>query len=231
MTPDMAFECLLVSHDPQVLCTLHHVLDNLSICTKLCLSPSMALNAVREGSTDLVVIDCDEDSSASELLSEIQKCDVVRKRTVVAVSTFERPIPGAQLVIRKPVTAESGAQSLSRVYSRMVQDHRRHARYALMTPVVATDSQQRCLPITITNIGDGGVGLSTRETVKIGEILSFQILLPDASRAIYVEARVLWTREYGISGCEFLHIPPVDLDILHDWLKSKCQIKKPLLML
>ena len=80
----------------------------------------------------------------------------------------------------------------------------------------------------ITNIGDGGIGLSTKEEIALGDVLSAHILLPGARRTIYIEVRVLWTRPYGVAGCEFLRIPPVDLDILHDWLKRKCQIKKPL---
>lgn len=231
MTPDMAFECLLVSRDPSVVCTLNRALDNLSISTKVCFSPSKALGELRSGSTDLVVIDWEDASSASELLNEIQKVDSVRKKTVVAVSPLDRYIPGTHMVLTKPVTAESGAKSLKLIYVRMLQDHRRHARYAVMTPVIATESENRFLPVTVTNIGDGGIGLSSREEVKVGGMLSFRLLLPNARRAIYIEARVLWTREYGTFGCEFARIPPIDLDILHDWLKSKCKIKKPLLAL
>jgi CheY-like chemotaxis protein len=228
MTPDMAFECVLVSRDPNVVCVLNPVLDNLSISVKLCLSPAKALNVLTEGSTDLVVIDWEEDLSASELLNEIQRRDLAPKQTVVAVSTSDR-IPGADLVLRKPITPESGAESLKRVYSRLLQDHRRHARYALMTPVIATASDNRLLAVTITNIGDGGIGLRTRERVTIGDVLSFPLSFPTARRAIYIEARILWTRDYGTAGCEFLRIPPLDLDILHDWLKAKCRIKKPLI--
>jgi len=231
MTPDMAFECLLVSRDPQVVCAVNHVLDNLSIDTKLCVNSSEALDLLRQGSPDLVVIDWEQDSAAAELLSEIERSNVAQKRTVVAVSAIDRAIPGTHLVLRKPVTSESGADSLKRLYSRMLQDHRRHARYAVMTSVVATDGDDRPLPMTITNIGDGGIGLSTREKISVGDVLAFNLLLPSAVRQIYIEARVLWTRDYGTAGCEFVHIPPVDLDILHDWLKQKCQVKRPLVAL
>jgi hypothetical protein len=227
MTPDLAFECLLVSRDPQVICTLNRALDNLAISTIHCLSPSKALTELRVSSADLVVIDWDEDRSASDLLYEIQKSDIARKKTVLAVSSVERRIPGTHFLLKKPVTPEAGAQSLKIIYSRMLQDYRRYARYAVMTPVIATTDNNHLVPVTVTNIGDGGIGLSSKEKLSIGDILSFRILLPAARRAIYVEARVLWTREYGVSGCEFVRIPPVDVDILHEWLKSKCQIKKP----
>ncbi len=231
MTPDMAFECLLVSRDSQVVCTLNRVLDDLAICTKHCYSASQAFSELMGSSIDLVVIDWEEERSAIEFLDRLNTLGGTRRRTVVAVSTSDCCVPGAYLVLRKPVTAESGAQSFKVVYSRMLQDHRRHARYVVMTPVIATRGQNQLVPVTITNIGDGGVGLSTAERLTIGDMLTFRLSLREARRAIYIEARVLWTRDYGISGCEFVRIPPADLDILHGWLKSKCQIKPPLFKL
>jgi hypothetical protein len=230
VTPDMAFECLLISRDPSVVSPLNHVLQDLSISTKICVSHSKVLDELRTGSTDLVVIDWVDDNSSSKLLSDIRECDVVQKKTLVAVSSLDRPIPGAHMVLTKPITTESGAKGLKFVYDLMLRDHRRHARYAVMVPVLITDGENRLLPVRITNIGDGGIGLSTNERLTIGDVLSCRVLLPGARRAIYMEARVLWTREFGIAGCEFVRIPPLDLDILHEWLKNKCQVKKPLVV-
>ena len=95
--------------------------------------------------------------------------------------------------------------------------------------LIAADDSSRAIPVTITDIGQGGVGLNTKKTLMIGDELSFRMLLPGEKRDIFVQARVLWTREFGSVGCEFLRIPPVDLDILQDWLKRKSQIKKPLI--
>jgi CheY-like chemotaxis protein len=229
MTADMAFKCLVVSPDPDVVCAVNKVLENLSISTDVCFTPSKAADRLMEGSTDLIVVDW-EDSTA-DLLSKIQKTGYRQKPTVVAVSTVGQPVPGAHLMLHKPVTGESCAHSLKIAYFRMLRDHRRHARYAVMTSVTAEDQNHRSVPVTITDIGDGGVGLMTRELLAIGDVLSFRLWLPKADRSIYVEARVLWTRQYGAAGCEFLRIPPVDLSILHDWLKGKCRIKQPLLLL
>ena len=175
----------------------------------------------------LVVIDWEE-ADSDALVDDMQKSDPAQKRTVVAITTLDRHIPGTHLVLRKPVTPESGTKSLKMAYSRMLQDYRRHVRYALMSAVMATDENNRLMSAMITDIGDGGIGLSSKQELSLGNVLSMHVLLPDARRAIYIEARVLWTRPYGIAGCEFLRIPPIDLDILHDWLKRKCQIKKPL---
>ena len=224
MTPDLAFECVLLSRDPNVVVTLNHVLDNLSISTKLCLTYSKALEVLKEGSTDLLVVDCEDSESASQLLHDVSR----RRQTVVAVTAAGGSISGAHFVLTKPITAESSARSFRQVYSLMVRDYRRQMRYAVMLPVIARNRNNRLFPVTVTNIGDGGIGLSTQEEISVGDVLSLHLPLPDARRAIYIEARILWTRDYGVSGGEFVRIPPADLDILHDWLKHKCQVKKPL---
>jgi PilZ domain len=229
MTSDMAFECLLISRDAQVVGTLSRTLDKLSIKTNLCLSATKAICILKKRGTELVVIDWEEeDNSAFNLLSQIHNADAVRRSTIVAVSTRDGAIPGAHFVLRKPLTPQASADALRRAYSLMLRDHRRHARYPLMIPVIATVSTNCLRPVTITNIGDGGFGLSTEEVPQVGETLSLRLLLPGATRAIYIEARVLWTRDNRTAGCQFLRIPPIDLDILNDWLKLECQVKKPL---
>lgn len=226
MTPEMSFECLLVSKDPTVVSPLNRVLDTLSISTRICLSANRALREL-SGNTDLVVIDWVEDS-ASELLNDIRQSSTAQKKTVVVVSTAGWPLPGTHMVLKKPVTVESGAKGLKIIYARMLQDHRKHARYAVMVPVLARGAENQIIPVTITDIGDGGVGIMTRETITKGDVLSFYLSLPYARKPIYLEARLLWTREYGTGGCEFVRIPPVDREILQDWLRSKCKVKKPL---
>ena len=225
MTSDMAFECLLISRDPGVVCVMNKLLDHLSISTKVCLSTAKAFDQLAGRNTDLVIVDWDEDSA--ELLTGIRKSNGWRKPTVVAVSPNDCTVRGADIVLPKPVTDKSGARSLKAAYSRMLYDHRRHTRYALMSKVMARDERDRSLEMTILDIGDGGVGISTKEQFTVGDVLCFRLLLPGADRTIYIQARVQWTREYGAIGCEFLRIPPVDLNILHDWLTSKNQIKKP----
>jgi len=226
MTSDMAFECLLVSRDPSVVSIMNKLLEDLSISTNVCLSASNAVDHLSEGSTDLVVVDWDDDSA--DLLHSIQASGNWQKPTIVAVSSQDYSVPGVHVVVRKPVTDASVTKSLKAAYSRMLYDYRRHARYALMRSVQATDQNKRSIDVTITDIGDGGVGLSTREDFAIGDVLCFHLSLPGANRPIYIEARVQWVRNYGALGCEYIRIPPIDLNILHDWLKSKSEIKKPL---
>jgi hypothetical protein len=227
MTAEMAFECLLVSQDTDVLCAMNRALEDLSIYTTVCMTPLRALELLPDSKPDLVVIDWQNEQDASELLREIWN-GKRRKPTVMAISSLGRSIPGAHMVLPRPFTPEFGAKTLRVAYSRMVQDYRRYARYAVMNSLVATDQDNREVPLAITDISQGGVGFRTKEELAAGDVLTFNLSLPRTRKAIHIQARVLWTGAYGSVGCEFLRIPPVDLDILHDWLTAKCQIKKPL---
>jgi hypothetical protein len=229
MTSDMAFECLLLSRDPAVVSTMNKLLGDLSISTNVCFSSSRALDQLSERSTDLIIVDWEDDSA--DLLHRLREFGQWQKPTVVAVSSGDCGAPGVHVVLRKPVTEASGTKSLKAAYSRMLYDYRRHARYALMSSVQAVDDKHRRVDLLITDIGDGGVGLSSKEEFSVGDVLSFHLLLPGAARPIRIEARVQWTRKYGAAGCEYLRIPPADLNILHDWLKNRIQIKKPLVKL
>jgi PilZ domain len=226
MTSDMAFECLLVSRDESLFRTINGILRELSISTSACVTPSRVPDALGRESTDLVVVDC-ELEGARDLLDQIWKVPKKRKPTVLAISSKDLPPGAAHLVIRTPVTPESARKALRAAYYRMMLDYRRTARYTLMMPVIATFNDGRTASVTITDIGDGGVGILCRDPLSMEDTFSFRVWLPGTVRQILLSVKVLWTREHGRGGCEFLRIPPVDLMILHDWLKAKVQIKKP----
>src|SRR5258708_34198081 len=100
----MAFECLLVSRDANVVGMVNKLLDNLSINTNICLSSSKALDQLAKGSADLVIVDWEEDSA--ELVGNIRKSRGWQKPTVLAVSTADDPGTVSDVLLRKAQTPE-----------------------------------------------------------------------------------------------------------------------------
>jgi hypothetical protein len=229
MTPDMAFECLLVSRNPEVVGIMGQILQDLSVHTNICLRASKATDLLAEGSTDLIVIDLEDDDAYLRLLNKASNSGKWGKTTVVAVSEFDRPIPNAHLVVQRPLTAESAAKLLKLAYSKMLQNHRRYTRYALMTSIVATDKNDRAIKMIVTDIGYGGLGLSVRETLTVGDLLACHLRLPGTKKTIDIQVRVLWTRRHGVVGCKFIRVPPQERRILLDWLEHRSRIRKPLI--
>ena len=97
-----------------------------------------------------------------------------------------------------------------------------------MMSIEANDDAGRTIPAILVDIGQGGVGLHVRQGISLGRLLSFRLRLPGMPRDILLEARVLWSREYGRIGCEFGRVPPIDRAILQDWLDQRTQVKRPL---
>ena len=228
MTSEMGFECLLVSHDPAVFGTMDRILQDFSIRTNACPNPSSAANLVAEGGTDLIVIDLESEHS-SDLMHRLYESPMWQKPTILGVSRVDCAVPGVHVMLRACGRREPGVKSLKVAYSRMLRDYRKHTRFARMTPVLATDENHRTVSVTVTNIGEGGVGLTTKEKLAMGSILAFRVPFPGLGSPIHIQARVLWTREYGSVGCEFVGISFGDLQILHAWLESRYRFRKPLI--
>ena len=228
MTPEVAFECLLVSGDAGLRYTMSEVFHNFSIVVENCITTSKACEVFPQRNPDLVAIDWDGDASSS-LLHTIWSSPHRRKPTILGISGDARAIPGAHFILRKPVTSQSATESLKSAYQRMLLDYRLKARFAVMRRLNAQDGEGRNFTVMVTDIGEGGMGLTSKENLTVGDELSLALHLSETRQPIHIQARIIWTREYGTAGCDFLNLPPVDRDILRDWVKAKTQVKKPLI--
>jgi ActR/RegA family two-component response regulator len=226
MTSEMAFECLFISSDAELFRTISAVLSQLSISVQICLSTAKAFDVLRTSKSDLMVIDWKGEESG-ELLQRIWRDAKNKKPTLVAISSDNARIPGAHVVIRKPISQDSAMKSFKAAYRQMVIDHRKNVRHALMLPVTLKTEKGFEVAATVTDLGDGGLGLCCKHAMVVGHEMALQLRLPGTPREVTVHVRVVWTRDFGRVGCEFVRIPPVDLLILHDWLKSKSLVKQP----
>jgi hypothetical protein len=229
MTPELAFECLFISRDPTLYSTIDRVLWNLSITVDHCLRPSEASQVIVKGTHDLVVIEWEGDESSS-LIRTIWNLPKKKKPTTMVISD-EVAVPGGHVTLRKPVTLESGTQSLKTAYARMLLDHRIHARHAVMTNAIANYANGEPFPITVTDISEGGVGIKNSMQIAVGTVLWLKVPLRDAPMPLHLQTRIVWTRGYGTAGCEIVDMPPVDRGVFRDWLKARTRVKKPLIPL
>src|SRR5713226_2282779 len=86
MTPEMAFECVFVSTDMQVLSDVTRLLDRLSVDLKICTSPTRAIEQISRCNADLVVFDWKEDRVGTEFLNAICRSDKKRKPVIVTIA-------------------------------------------------------------------------------------------------------------------------------------------------
>lgn len=227
----MVFEGLLVSQDPQFLSTMNRVLDDFSIKVDFCLRPSQAVSILSERNVDVVVLDWGSDNLALEIVNWMSKARAMRKPTFMALmdramNDDQSKQMGLDFMLRKPLTNEAGTRWMRTAYGKMVRDHRRYTRHGLMKAVSATKDGCRFFAITVVDIGEGGVGLITKENLQTGDTLQFALSLAGEGRSIQVMARVLWTKHDHLAGAEFVGVSQGDLRILDRWLCGRYQFKK-----
>jgi hypothetical protein len=109
----------------------------------------------------------------------------------------------------------------------MLQDFRKHTRFALMAPVLATDENSRHVSLTVTNIGEGGVGLTTK--LAIGSTLCFRITLPGSGMKSPFEHSFYGVAGTASLGANLFHMPQFDVQLFHAWVESRYRIKQPLI--
>jgi len=232
MTPEMAFECVFVSTDKQVLSDVTRLLDRLSVDLKICTSPTRAIEQISRYNADLVVFDWKEDRVGTEFLNAISRSDHKRKPVIVTIADNATTAAsalraGAHVIMHKPITPESGSQSLRSAYSKLVREERRNARVAVMKFVPARTEAGQYLPITVTDVSERGLGFLTKQPVEVGDRFSCDLLLPHMATPIHIEARVIWVQRDNWAGADFERVSAADLRLLYGWLaKRELRVEK-----
>jgi AmiR/NasT family two-component response regulator len=225
MTPELVFECLIVSEDNQTLSLMSQALERLSIDVKRCAAPAEGLELLSKHNVDLVVCDCKGTADESKLLDRVLKGNRKRKPTIlrVAEGTFSgcgTRNSEAHVEILKPLSQESIAQGLKTAYSQMVREERRHARHAIMRRVLGMNTAGKLVAFTISDISERGVGLFSKCKIDAGELLGFDLELTNPTRVIKSEVRVLWMR-HNLAGAVFEGMSDADRESLRYWLTHK----------
>jgi hypothetical protein len=223
VTPEMQFKCLLLCSDEGAFSILQRVLGELFITVDHCLDCATARLSLNDGSHDLAILD-DEGPETSELAYHIQ--DKNKKITVIAIAEYGHPTAWAHFTIPKPLNIGSAIECLSSAYSRMLRDFRVNARHALLQRVFVTGHSGREFFAMISDIGENGFGMKTSEVLQVGEILSVAVSLPGVQSPLEIKARVIWSRDYGIAGCEIVTMPSADRNALRDWIKNQIRATK-----
>lgn len=224
MTPEMQFKCLLVCNDSAVYGPMHRVLQTFPMSVDHYLPGDKSLKALDEQNHDLIVIDC-KDQTYAELLQKLAMLTKKPKPTLVLIGEEELHAGGAHIFLRRPMTDWSAAEAVKCAYGRMLLNHRFHARYAVYECVEAQDRSGEIFQVVVTDIGEGGFGLRATG-LSVGTRLSLRIHPQGLRIPLQIEGQVIWTRDYGVAGCEMLAMPPVDRELLREWLKGRIRVRK-----
>lgn len=220
----MALTSLLVCADAETAQLLSRVLHRLDTRVEACLEPSTARSLVQQKKFDAVVIDCDSEHTAIDLVEHVRNgrnqpavVIVVLDGQSEAAAAFSK---GANFVIHRPVSAESALHSLRAARSMMLREKRTQHRVSVQAEASVSYAAAENVPATLIDLNENGIAiLSDQQLPESGKVY-FQFTLPGSAATIRLSGEVMWQDSWGRVGVRFAQVPQASRRVLNSWLEA-----------
>jgi CheY-like chemotaxis protein len=222
----MALQALLLSRDPEVHRTLRRVLDAANIELEVCNNTDQARMALGRRKYDAVLVDCDDTEKGSEILQELRQGKSNKSCIAFALVHGKTSVQqafeiGANFVLDKPISLERATRSVRAAQGLIMRERRRYHRHLLRaTGAILVDAGAE-LPVSITNISEGGISIECARQLDEGGAARLKFLLPGAKRALEIKGEVMWSNTEGQAGIRFQVLPLEAKKELDSWLERR----------
>ena len=224
----MVLRSLLVCRDPDTLRVFHRALHDLEIEVEVATAASSALESLENSKFDAIIVDCDDVTGGTDVLTRIQQSRSNKWSIAIAVingatnmrAAFEM---GARFALDKPVTVERAVRSLRAAHGFMVTEQRRYFRCAVDTKAYISCGVVKQLPCTVTNVSAGGMAITVREQTSLTSAVDVRFDLPGIRAALEVKGEFAWSDDKGAAGIRFTYVPIDSKRWLGNWLSQQIE--------
>ena len=220
--PIVATQSLLLCRDPDVLCVLRPMLDELGLGPEVCSTPDNALGLLKSRKYNPVIVDCDQMYADGELLRSLRESPANRDSIALGIISDDAAVSaafalGANLVIRKPVDAEEAGRILRTARALVTKMRRRFLHHALHTMAYVHVDGLNDTPMLL-DIGEGGIALQALDPLEERRAFSIRFSLPGDPEEYEAVAAAVWNDISGRAGMRFLGLPVASRERLKEWL-------------
>ena len=225
----MGIRALIVCPDAETLAVLVEELQKIEVASIACGTQLDALDLLWQERFDAVLVDCDSLPNGMELVKLVR---LASGRTAVLLSLITGEAgkkkafdQGANLVLEKPVTAQSAAPTLRAARSLMITDQRRYFRLAVEFDVHLHSEQSPPLDLTVktTDVSVGGMALRVPQPLQVGRILEASFKPAGMETSVHADAEVAWSDARGACGVRFVHLSLDERCAFEKWLTAELQ--------
>jgi DNA-binding NarL/FixJ family response regulator len=222
---DMPLAALIVCRDDNAVQVLHQVLASRGIEAEHCDDAEIAAARLAEQRYAMLILDCEEEAAALNLLITTRESAVNKAALVVAMvdarneirDLFER---GVNFLMYKPVSVERADECLHAAWSLLPRDQRRKERIHVSTQASITFATTEDSPVPLLNVSEDGISIHSQNKMPPPCRVYFQFTLPGQPVAVRLSAEVIWQDWRGRVGLHFAHVPQASRKILDDWLRK-----------
>lgn len=221
----MALLSLVVCPDESTTQVLRRILEDLDLTVQHCGSPADAPELVSTIRFDVVVIDCQDETAAIEILQKARASS--HNSTALAVAIVDKGSNvrelfalGINFVLYKPVSEERARGSFRAARSLIQRDRRRGNRVPVHAEASLGYANVENVPATLLDLSEEGTSVQSERKLPPDCRVYFQFALPGHTSLIRLSGEVVWRDSTGRVGMRFVNVPTSSRRVLGNWLKS-----------
>lgn len=227
----MKFEALLIVNDEAAAEVLSRVLEAFQVQSDRCGNADEALQKLDEKRYDAVVVDFDENSSASRILRGIRQSSA--SKTAVTISLLGDPGNvrsafgnGANFVLYKPLSSDTARASLRAAVALLKRERRRTFRVPVQLPVTLSWSDSPEVEGIMLDLSEDGMDVLSAQPLQGSQRLEIHFSLPDLTQ-IGLKGQVAWANTNGQAGIQFVEMADEQREIVCSWLSANAPEAPP----
>ncbi len=221
----MGLTSLVVCADEPTNRLLRRVMEELGIAVEQCRLPAEATAKVENTRFHSVVIDCENEGQATEILQKTRASRQNDTTLAVAIVSKENNVRhlfalGINFVLYKPVSEDRVAGSFRAALSLMQRDRRRSGRVAVHADVALDYANNENVSATLIDLSEEGSAVQSDRKLPPDCKVYFQFALPGHNSLVRLSGEVVWQDAGGRVGLKFASVPTSSRRVLRSWLQA-----------
>jgi len=226
MAVNMALTSLLVCSDAQAVQVLSRILQGLGIAVESCGDIRMARARIADLHFDALLVDCQEETAAVELIAQARKTPANQNIVAIAMVSGRNEVrgifaKGANFMLYKPISRERAAHSMRAACGLMQRERRTHRRIPLQAAQTSIAyAGKEDVPAAFVDLSEDGIALRSDSKLPPYCKVYFQFALPGNTSLVRLSGEVMWQDSSGQVGIRFAQVPQRSRRVLNDWLQA-----------
>jgi len=228
----MALKCLVVCADDSTNQVLRGILEALGIKVEVCPTAVEACARFADSRYDSVILDCDRDSGATEVLRLMRSSPRNSTSLAIAIVDSQSNVHhmfslGINFVLYKPISEERAWSSLRAARTLMQRERRRSRRVAVHAKVALDYANVENVPATLIDLSEEGSAVQSENKLPPDCRVYFQFALPGHTSLIRLSGEMVWQDSTGRVGMRFVNVPTTSRRVLRNWLTTNAPATVP----
>jgi CheY-like chemotaxis protein len=220
----MALTSLVVCADAPAVQVLSRILIDLGIQVEQANDSPAALARLDAQAFDAILIDCQEERAAIELMKRARKTPANQTALLIALVDSANDVrevfaKGANFVLYKPISPERATNSLRVARGLMRRERRRNERIALHAETCISYANIEDAAATLLDLSEEGISIQSQRRLPPKCKVYFQFSLPGRVNDIRLSGEVMWQDSTGRVGVRFADVPQSSRRALGEWLR------------